>query len=141
MIKPRLRNLIVSALAAPLLLGACGGSTEVAGISDDGGCGIFETNFEVDTFVQVIRNDCPFELTLRFIIEQDGCKLTLQDAGPNGEDLPGVVNQQGFYGVEVKNEGTIYDCQGDAVADADRGTYRLDCEFDATTCRIEADPL
>lgn len=137
-------KILITALLFVILLGACGGSTEIAGISDEGGCGPFDVNFDFEELVQVTRNDCPFELTFRFIVEQDGCKLTFQDAGPNGQDLPGVINQQGFYGVEIKdNNGTIYECQGDAVADYDRGgSYRLDCEFDAdSVCRIEAVPL
>ncbi|HKY63219.1 MAG TPA: hypothetical protein VJR29_07350 [bacterium] len=125
-----------------LSLGACGGPTEIAGISDEGGCGPFDVEFVYQQLVQVIRNDCPFEVTFRFVFQQDGCKLTLFDAGPDGEDVDGVVNSQGFYGFEFKDDGMIYDCQGDAVEDADRGTSLLNCPFDADDfCRIEFDSI
>lgn len=125
-----------------VLFGSCGGSTEIAGISDEGGCGPFDIDFELAEFVQVIRNDCPFVLTFRFVVEQDGCKLTLENAGPSGEDIPGVLNSAGFYGIEIKGtDGTIYECQGDAVEDSIRGTDRMDCQFNTSLCRVEFDQI
>jgi hypothetical protein len=136
-------KILITAWALMILLGACGGPTEIAGISDEGGCGPFDVDFDFEELVQITRNDCPFELTFRFIVEQDGCKLTFQDAGPDGQDLHGVVNSQGFYGVEIEdNNGALYECQGDAVADFSRGSYLLNCEFNAAGfCRIEAFPI
>lgn len=127
-------------LIMTILLGGCG-STEIAGVSDEGGCFPFETSFDTNTFVEVIRNECPFEMAFRFTLEQDGCKLTFIDAGPGEKDIHGVINQQGIYGAEIQDtDGTVYECQGDIVEDSRRGTFFMTCDSESS-CRVELEPV